>query len=159
MYTLILLTTHCLNRVTLKKLLRVLLRIILTPSICWGNTSVETSRMTVRSLILLFHSFSRYRLFGGETDLCSSCGESGSCLGWAGGHLSSPSGADCPSEQDVRSSEKEVGRWRKASSDGPDWKTKPEHCPCGRTTSYKKRQKQRFTMMPWPIRFSSPATI
>lgn len=162
---------------TLKKLLRVLLRIILTPSICCGNTS---GRKTVRSktftymncavIIWLFPTsdsewfqkcswtktvvalmkedvgfydtlknavcitntiasilFSRYSLLHGchhltivctpsffthifsQTYLCSSCGESESCLGWVSGHLSSPSVADCPSEQGVRPSEKEGG--------------------------------------------------
>lgn len=43
-----------------------------------------------------------------QTHLCSFYGESESCLDWAGGHLSSPSVVGCPSEQDVRSSEKKV---------------------------------------------------
>lgn len=141
------------GRLTLKKLLRVLLRIILTPSICWGNTSGEkNSQITTITTLLLFsmyflpcgqqHLFNhvawtRHCLFFSKKYLCSSCGESESCQGWVGGHLSSPSVVDCPSEQDVRPSEKEGGPKRKASSDGPDRKTKPERCPCGRNTSYK----------------------
>lgn len=63
--------------------------------------------------------------------LCNSCGGSGSCQGWGGVHLSSPSGVDCPSEPDVCPSGTGGVLWRKASSDGRDWTTKPKHCPCG----------------------------
>lgn len=76
--------------------------------------------------------------------LCSSCATSESCLGWEGGHPSSPSAVDCPSEQGVCPSGKEVGLWRKASSDGPDWKTKPERCPCGCNTPYKTQRQDLF---------------
>lgn len=76
--------------------------------------------------------------------LCSSCATSESCLGWEGGHPSSPSVVDYPSEQGVHPSGKEVGLWRKASSDGPDWKTKPERCPCGCNTPYKTQRQDLF---------------
>lgn len=89
-----------------------------------------------------------------QTYLCSSCGESESCLGWVGGHLSSPTEADCPSEQDVRPSEKEGGPWKKASCDGPDRMTKPKRCPCGCNTSYKtQRRKEGFMVLLRPIFF------
>lgn len=73
-------------------------------------------------------------IFNSYTHLCSSCVGSESCLGSVSGHLSSPSVEDCPSEQDVRPSEKERGPWRKASSDGLDQRTKLGRCPCGHNT-------------------------
>lgn len=93
--------------------------------------------------------------------LCSLYGESESCLGWVGGHLSSPSVADCPSEQDVCPSEKVGAQWRKASSGGLNWKTKPEHCPCGLNTSYKtKSENEGFKMMLWTFSYTfSPSNL
>lgn len=187
---------------TLKKLLRVLFRIILTPSICCGNTSGDKQSKAVRSkaftgtnctLIICFFpssdskwfqkcswteacslyrtnkmSFASIQLYSqlhghilrpsffthivSLTYLCNSCGESESCLGWVSGHLSSPTVADCPSEQDVRPSEREGGPWRKASSDGLDQKTKPKRCPCGDNTFYKMlRDKGEHTITLWHI--------
>lgn len=178
---------------TLKKLLKVLFRIILTPSICCGNTSGDKQSRAVRSKTQTALSSSAYspllivnnfRSVHGQkhvafieltkcplhpyssipssmvtpsvhlsshtvslTYLCNSCEESESCPGWVSGHLSSPTVGDCPSEQDVRPSEREGGPWRKANSDGLDQKTKPKRCPCGDNTFYKMlRDKEEHTI-------------
>ena len=96
-----------------------------------------------------------------QTYLCNSCGESESCLGWVGGHLSSPSVVGCPSEQGVRPSEKEGAPWRKASSGGLDRKTKPERCPCGHNTSYRNKWEiykdaaTYYVCLPMPVLFKA----
>lgn len=76
----------------------------------------------------------------GQAHLYSSCGESGSCLGWVSVHLSSPSVADCPSEQGETPSERRTGSKKKANYDGQDWKIMPEHFPCGETLSGRHRE-------------------